>query len=94
MRVMNSTQHSIKRSRESFANVMPGSLARMSCTIFWTVAGGALAFTGRCKFEVADLWAATNRRCRQTRGQTWWLGARQRYGVGFELRYCAWLQRC
>lgn len=35
---MNSTQHSIKRSRVSLANVTPGSFARISLMIFWTVA--------------------------------------------------------
>jgi hypothetical protein len=40
---MNSTQHSIRRSRESFAKVIPGSVARMSWTIFCTVAATRLA---------------------------------------------------
>lgn len=45
--VMNSTQHSIKRSRVSFAKAMEEALspwmegeARTSLMIFWTVAGG------------------------------------------------------
>lgn len=37
IRVMNSTQHSINRSRASLAKER--SLERISCMIFWTVAG-------------------------------------------------------
>jgi hypothetical protein len=43
------------------------------------------AFTRGKMCGHADLWAATGRRCRQTRGQTWWWNARQQYGVGVEL---------
>jgi len=38
IRVMNSTQHSIRRSRASFVKPIPGELDRISPTIFWTVA--------------------------------------------------------
>jgi hypothetical protein len=38
MRVMNSTQHSISRSRASFPNARPVLEGRISVTIFWTVA--------------------------------------------------------
>lgn len=54
---MNSTQHSIKRSRASLANATPADGGRISDTIFWTVAvtklvngfliGGALRHTFR-----------------------------------------------
>ena len=40
MRVMNSTQQSMRRSRASFAKVVPGLEARISVMIFWTVALG------------------------------------------------------
>ena len=38
MRVMNSTQHSMSRSRASFAKATPPWAGRISPTIFWTVA--------------------------------------------------------
>lgn len=38
MSVMNSTQHSIKRSRASFENDTPDCEGNISDTIFWTVA--------------------------------------------------------
>ncbi len=38
MSVMNSTQHSIRRSRASLANVRPVLEGRISVMIFWTVA--------------------------------------------------------
>ncbi len=38
IRVMNSTQHSISRSRASFVKVVPGLTASISVMIFWTVA--------------------------------------------------------
>lgn len=40
MRVMNSTQHSMSRSRASFEKAMPTEGGRISVTIFWTVAAG------------------------------------------------------
>lgn len=40
MRVMNSTQHSMSTSRASLEKAMPEELARISLTIFWTVAVG------------------------------------------------------
>jgi hypothetical protein len=40
MRVMNSTQHSIRRSRASFPNARPDVGGRISVTIFCTVAMG------------------------------------------------------
>lgn len=40
MSVMNSTQHSISRSRASLANATPLEGGRISVTIFWTVAIG------------------------------------------------------
>jgi hypothetical protein len=46
---------------------------------------GVLAFTGRYEAENADLWAATSRRCRQIRGQTWWVNARQRMVLALSL---------
>lgn len=39
IRVMNSTQHSMSKSRASLVNVVPGLTARISVMIFWTVAG-------------------------------------------------------
>lgn len=42
IRVMNSTQHSIKRSRASLANATPADGGRISDTIFWTVAATKL----------------------------------------------------
>lgn len=36
--MMNSTQHSIRRSRASLANVRPELEGRISVMIFWTVA--------------------------------------------------------
>lgn len=41
--VMNSTQHSIKRSRASLAKVWPVEGGRISVIIFWTVASRMLA---------------------------------------------------
>lgn len=38
IKVMNSTQHSIRRSRASFPNARPEEAGRISVTIFWTVA--------------------------------------------------------
>lgn len=38
MRVMNSTQHSMRRSLASLAKATPPSAGRISPTIFWTVA--------------------------------------------------------
>ena len=38
IRVMNSTQHSIKRSRASLPKARPEDGGRISETIFWTVA--------------------------------------------------------
>jgi hypothetical protein len=39
IRVMNSTQHSIRRSRASLPKASPEEGGRISVTIFWTVAG-------------------------------------------------------
>ena len=38
MSVMNSTQHSMRRSRASLPKAMPADGGRISETIFWTVA--------------------------------------------------------
>ena len=43
IRVMNSTQHSIRRSRASLAKVCPDEGGRISLMIFWTVAAAAEA---------------------------------------------------
>ena len=61
MRVMNSTQHSMRRSRASLAKMQPLEGGRISETIFWTVAGGVVSIVmaeGRVEEGLRTLWQA------------------------------------
>lgn len=60
IRVMNSTQHSIRRSRASLPKAMPFAGGRISVTIFWTVAR---------RREVSVLWERV--RCFLVKGDGW-----------------------
>ena len=45
--MMNSTQHSINRSRASLAKATPEEGGKISVTIFWTVAGEEVSINSR-----------------------------------------------
>lgn len=77
MRVMNSTQHSIRRSRASLAKATPADGGRISVTIFWTVAVWHVSLKFSVKVGARDApqerasleggvtypWARTSHRC-------------------------------
>jgi hypothetical protein len=74
----------------SFAKVMPGSLCRISVTIFWTVAASHQTCIHRnTRLEFTYPLAATDRRYLRTRDQTWWVQCagclRRREGRRWEL---------
>jgi hypothetical protein len=54
IKVMNSTQHSIRRSRASLPNARPELDGRISVTIFWTVAREDVSLWFVSIFEVID----------------------------------------